>query len=101
MKGAGDSVEQVGKKSKTAGAMMKGALSAEVVMRVADAVVDFGRDSIEAYRGAEISQKQLEDAYKRFPGVTSVSIEALRELNSAIQAKTGADADDLAALEKR
>lgn len=96
MKGAGDSVEQVGKKSKTAGAMMKGALSAEVVMRVADAVVDFGRDSIEAYRGAEISQKQLEDAYKRFPKIASVNINKLRDYNQALQDKGYADADDIA-----
>jgi len=46
--------------------------------------------------GAEQAQRQLEDAYARFPSVTDVSIDALRELNSAIQAKTGADADDLA-----
>lgn len=96
MKGAGDSVEQVGKKSKTAGAMMKGALSAEVVMRVADAVVDFGKDSIEAYRGAEISQKQLEDAYKRFPKIASVNIDKLRDYNQALQDKGYADADDIA-----
>lgn len=96
MKGAGDSVEQVGKKSKTAGAMMKGALSAEVVMRVADAVVDFGKDSIEAYRGAEISQKQLEDAYKRFPKIASVNIAKLRDYNQALQDKGYADADDIA-----
>lgn len=96
MKGAGDSVEQVGKKSKTAGAVMKGALSAEVVMRVADAVVDFGKDSIEAYRGAEISQKQLEDAYKRFPKIASVNIDKLRDFNQALQDKGYADADDIA-----
>lgn len=96
MKGAGDSVEQVGKKSKTAGAMMKGALSAEVVMRVADAVVDFGKNSIEAYRGAEISQKQLEDAYKRFPKIASVNIAKLRDYNQALQDKGYADADDIA-----
>ena len=49
---AGDSVDQVGKKSKLTGAAMKGALSAAVVTQVADAVVDFGRESIEAYRPA-------------------------------------------------
>ena len=42
---AGDSVDQVGKKSKLTGAAMKGALSAAVVTQVADAVVDFGRES--------------------------------------------------------
>lgn len=94
---AGDSVDQVGKKSKLTGAAMKGALSAAVVTQVADAVVDFGRESIEAYRGAEIAQKQLEDAYKRFPKVASVNIDQLREYNQTLQDKGYADADDVAA----
>ena len=94
---AGDSVDQVGKKSKLTGAAMKGALSAAVVTQVADAVVDFGRESIEAYRGAEIAQKQLEDAYKRFPKVASVNIDKLREYNQTMQDKGYADADDVAA----
>ncbi len=94
---AGDSVDSVGKKSKSAGAMMKGALSAAIVTQVADAVVDFGRESIEAYRGAEIAQKQLEDAYKRFPKVASVNINKLREYNQTMQDKGYADADDVAA----
>ncbi len=94
---AGDSVDSVGKKSKSAGAMMKGALSAAIVTQVADAVVDFGRESIEAYRGAEIAQKQLEDAYKRFPKVASVNIDKLREYNQTMQDKGYADADDVAA----
>lgn len=93
---AGDSVDQVGKKSKLTGAAMKGALSAAVVTQVADAVVDFGRESIEAYRGAEIAQKQLEDAYKRFPKVASVNIDKLREYNQTLQDKGYADADDVA-----
>lgn len=94
---AGDSVDQVGKKSKLTGAAMKGALSAAVVTQVADAVVNFGRESIEAYRGAEIAQKQLEDAYKRFPKVASVNIDKLREYNQTLQDKGYADADDVAA----
>ena len=73
-----------------------GAAGAAAAAAAGAAIVAFGASSVEAYRDAEQSQRQLEDAYKRFPGVTSVSIEALRELNSAIQAKTGADADDLA-----
>ena len=75
---------------------MKGALSAEIITRVADAVVDFGRDSIEAYKGAEISQKQLGDAYKRFPALADVNIGKLREYNEALQKKGYADADDIA-----
>lgn len=96
MRKASDAVEDVGKKSKRTGDVMKGALGAEVVTRLADAVVSFGQDSIDAYRGAEVSQKQLEDAYKRFPNVTSVAIDSLREYNQALQDKGFADADDVA-----
>ena len=96
MNKAGDSVEKVGKKAKGTGAVMKGALSADVVMRAADAVVSFGMDSVEAFRGAEVSQKQLQDAYKRFPAIASVNIDSLREYNEALQKKGYADADDIA-----
>lgn len=65
MKGAGDSVEQVGKKSKTAGAVMKGALSAEVVMRAADAVMEFGRATIEAASKAEQSSGAVDAVFKK------------------------------------
>lgn len=81
------------------GAMGKvagGVLGAGFLAGAADAVVDFGKASVEAYTEAAASQRQLEDAYQRFPAVADVSIEKMRELNAAIQAKTGADADDLA-----
>lgn len=58
--------------------------------------LDFGKDSLAAFAGAEKAQKQLEDAYARFPKVASVNIEALQEYNNALQRKTGADADDVA-----
>ncbi len=60
------------------------------------AAVDFGADSLKAFAEADKSQKQLEDAYKRFPKTADVSIDALRRYNEAIQRKTGADADDMA-----
>ena len=81
------------------GAMGKvagGVLGAGFLAGAASAVVDFGKASVEAYTEAAASQRQLEDAYQRFPAVADVSIEKMRELNAAIQAKTGADADDLA-----
>lgn len=96
MNKAGDSVEKVGTKAKGAGSVMKGALGAAVVMQATDAIIDFGRDSIEAFRGAEASQNQLQDAYKRFPAINSVNIASLREYNEELQKKGFADADDIA-----
>jgi hypothetical protein len=96
IQGVGESAEETGRKTSRAGAVMKGALSAEVVTRLADAVVDFGKESVEAYRDAAASQRQLDDAYKRFPALADVSIDRLRKQAAAIEAKTGADADDIA-----
>jgi len=96
MNKAGDSVEKVGKKARGAGATMKGALGAAIVMQATDAILNFGRESIEAFRGATTSQKQLEDAYKRFPQVADVNIGKLREYNETLQKKGYADADDIA-----
>lgn len=61
------------------------------------AAVKFGGDSLAAFADADKSQKKLEDAYKRFPKVQNVSIESMRKYNQALQRKTGADADDIAA----
>jgi hypothetical protein len=60
-------------------------------------VTKFAADSVAAYSEAEQSQAALEAAYAKFPGVTSVSIDALRALNTEIQRKTGFDDDALAA----
>lgn len=92
LKGVGDQADKTGGKLKGFG--VGGALA---IAGAADAVVSFAGDSVAAFRDAEASQRKLEDAYKRFPATADVSIEKMRELNSAIQAKTGADADDLAA----
>ena len=96
LRNLGDEAEKTGGRLSRMGEIAGGVLGAQFMADAARAVVDFGASSVEAFRDAEQSQRQLEDAYERFPAVTSVSIEALRELNSAIQAKTGADADDLA-----
>lgn len=92
LKGVGDQADKTGGKLKGFG--VGGALA---IAGAATAVASFASDSVAAFRDAEASQRKLEDAYKRFPATADVSIEKMRELNSAIQAKTGADADDLAA----
>lgn len=96
---AGKTLRGVGDEAEKAGGRLDGMkVAAGVAAATAGAaIVEFGRQSVEAFRDSEQSQRQLEDAYARFPAVASVPIEALRELNSAIQEKTGADADDLAA----
>lgn len=78
------------------GAKIAGAAIGAGLLVAGAAALDFGKDSLAAFAEADKAQKQLEDAYKRFPGVASVNIEALREYNEAIQRKTGADADDIA-----
>lgn len=60
-------------------------------------VVAFGTGSIQAFSEAERSQAALVAAYEKFPAVASTSIDALRELNTEIQRKTGFDDDALAA----
>lgn len=101
LKGVGDEAGRTATKTKTAGSVMKGALGAGIVMEGARAVYDFGKSSVEAFVGASASQRKLEDAYKRFPAVQNVSIDRQRELNQAIQDKTGADADDIAGAQAK
>lgn len=96
MNKAGQAVEGVGKKSSVMGGVLKGVLAAGVIENAASAVVDFGRDSIAAFQGAEKSQRELQDAYSRFPALADVNISKMRELASAIEKKNGADADDIA-----
>lgn len=80
------------------GALGKGAglLLASGLATAGAAALGFGVDSLKAFADADKSQKQLEDAYRRFPKVQNVSIEALRQYNQELQRKTGADADDIA-----
>ncbi len=91
---AGRTQGKLGKMSKLGGAAMLGIAGAAVV--AGKAALDFGGDSIKAFADADKAQKQLEDAYKRFPKAQNVSIEALRKYNQELQRKTGADADDIA-----
>ena len=89
---------KLGKLGGSAGRGLAGAaaIGAAAVAAAAAAVGKFGIDSLKAYQGAAKSQRELEDAYKRFPSVQDVSIESLRKYNEALQRKTGADADDMA-----
>lgn len=91
LKGVGDEAGKTGGKLDG----MKVAAGAALIGTGA-AIADFGAKSVTAFREADQAQRQLEDAYKRFPATADVSIAKMRELNQAIQDKTGADADDLA-----
>ena len=96
LKGVGDEAEKAGGRLSRMGEIAGGVLGADLLRSAGTAVVEFGKQSVTAFMDAEKSQRQLEDAYARFPQVQDVPIQKFRELNEAIQAKTGADADDLA-----
>jgi len=82
MKGAGKSVEDVGTKAKGAGDMMKGALGADVVMGAADAIVDFGRTSVDAYA-------ELEDSTAAASVVFGKNMGAIIKQSETANAKLG------------
>lgn len=63
------------------------------------ALLKFGGDAVQAYLTAEKQQAKLEDAFTRFPKLADTNVDALSDLNAAIQRKVGADADDLAAAQ--
>ena len=65
------------------------------------AITAFGVASVKAFADAEVSQSQLEGAYKRFPKMANINIESLRSLNSEMQRKTKFDDDDLAAMQAK
>lgn len=96
LKDVGDEAEKAGGRLSRMGEIAGGVLTADLLRAAGTAVVDFGKASVESFMEADKAQRQLEDAYERFPAVADVSIDKLRELNQAIQDKTGADADDLA-----
>lgn len=103
-KSASKTLEGVGKKADKTGGLLgkmggslKGGLIGIASSIAIGEVVDFGNAAVEAFRDAEKSQRSLADAYKRFPALQDVSITKMREQASAIQAKVGADADDIAA----
>lgn len=76
-----------------------GKLNAASRLISAGAIIAFGASSVKAFAEAEKSQVRLEQAFKRFPALADTNIESLRGLNQALQDKTGADADSLAAAQ--
>ena len=93
LKGVGDAAGTTG--SKLGG--FKGVMLGLGTAAAAKGLVDFGKASLTASRGAAEDQRKLDDAFSRFPNLADTNAESLRGLNEAIQAKTGADADSLAA----
>jgi hypothetical protein len=67
----------------------------------AGAAVYFAKDSVQAYAAAEKAQLALQDAYKKYPSLANANINALRSLNTQLQAKTRFDDDDLAMMQSR
>ena len=63
------------------------------------AIVAFGKQSVDAYIDADKSQRVLADAYKRFPAIADVSIEAYKDMAAALQNKTKFDGDDINAMQ--
>lgn len=101
LKGVGREVHNTESKMGKLGKLGKGAALglAAGLATAGVAAVDFGADSLKAFADANKSQKQLEDAYKRFPKVQNVSIESMRKYNEQLQRKRGIDADDTAAAQ--
>lgn len=99
LKGVGWQAGQTSAGMKKMGTLAKGAAIGMIgaLVGVGVAAVDFGKDSLKAFADAEKSQAMLDDAWKRFPKTADTNIEALRKYNQALQRKTGADADDVAA----
>lgn len=92
--GVGDTVKNQGAKfDKFKGAAVAGAAVAGA------ALLDFGKDSVEAYADAQTQQAKLADAYQRFPALANENIDKLRDLNSALEAKTGFDDDEAASAQ--
>lgn len=63
------------------------------------AAVQFGKDAVKAFADAQTAQLKLQDAFKRFPALSDVTISSLRDLNMVLEAKTGADHNALASGE--
>ena len=59
----------------------------------------FVSSSIKEFAAAELAQNKLENAYRRFPKVANVNIEAFRSLNTAMMQKTRFDDDAAAAMQ--
>ena len=65
-----------------------GVLSANVVQNLAGKVFEFGKQSIEAYKGAEENQAKFVDAMKRIPGASDAVTKSLTEQATALSLVT-------------
>lgn len=95
--GLSNSASGWGSVFKSAASTAGGVLAALGIENITQQVMDFGQQSVDAFKEAEESQALLVQAYEKFPAIADVSIEKLRELNTALQAKTGYDDDQIAA----
>lgn len=95
---ASKAIKGVGNEAQTAGMRFKGlgAVAGVALAAVGAAAVGFGVDSVKAFAEAEEAQNRLNFAYEKFPKLTDVSIEALRDLNTELMNKTRFDDDALA-----
>jgi hypothetical protein len=76
-----------------------GAVAGIAGVSAVEALVEFGKQSVEAYSEAQESQDKLADSYKRFPALADVSLSSLQNLNSALSEKTKYDDDATASGE--
>lgn len=74
-------------------------IAATAAAAVGLALATIGKTSVEAFVEAQTQQAKLEDAYKRFPKIASVSIDAMRKLNTERMKTTRFDDDASAAAE--
>lgn len=94
IKGVADTAEQSsGRMSGASKLMAAGAVAAGA------ALVAFGKDSVGAFVEADQQQRVLEDAYRRFPAIADVSIDAMREQAAALQNKTKFDGDAINSMQ--
>lgn len=96
IEGLSNTAEKAGGIFQSMGAIAGGALAAIGITSSISAVKDYLGQSVEAYKEAQLSQVQLTDAYSRFPAMASVSIDALRSLNTELANKTRFDDDAFA-----
>ena len=91
----GKQTDKAGKSHQTFGKIVRwtgGMLSAYGVSQ-------FLKSSVQEYAKAEIAQEKLAISYKRFPKAANVSLQSLKDLNTAMQEKTRFDDDAAAAMQ--
>lgn len=81
-------------RSKFAG--MAGALAGGAVTA---GIISFGKASVQAFTEAQAAQEKLTFAFAKFPKTADISIDALREYNSALAKKTKFDDDAIASAQ--